>query len=256
VPLLPAFYIRGLGLNTFAERYLYLPSVGFVALAAMFLTKIAEKSPRGTIALIGAVALLTGLSSLGTIQRNAVWRSDYTLFEDTARKSPDSAIAQEKFATALMGRDRLDEAIQHYRVALNLDYSLDEAHTNLGIAYYKKGMIEQAIEEERISIKLNPNLPEKHFNLAQQLADKNLWGEAIREYQIAITLDPNFADAHNGLGFAYAMVGAIDKAIAHFEIAARLAPENPMYVKNLSRAREMKKEASVRTGTGKKDRME
>jgi hypothetical protein len=255
VPLLPAFYIRGLGLNTFAERYLYLPSVGFAALVAVFLTKTAEKSSRGTIALIGALALVTGLYSLGTIQRNAVWRSDYTLFEDTAGKSPDSAIAQEKFATALMGRDRLDEAIRHFKIALALDSSLDEAHTNLGIAYYRKGMLDQAIEEERISIKLNPNLPEKHFNLAQQLADKQLWEEAVREYEIAITLDPNFADAHNGLGFSCAMVGSIDKAIEHFEIAVRLAPENPMYGKNLSRAQEMKREASGRTGAGKQDRM-
>ena len=255
VPLLPAFYIRGLGLNTFAERYLYLPSVGFTALVAMFLTKMMEKSSRGTIVLIGASALVTGLYSLGTIERNAVWRSNYTLFEDTVRKSPDSAIAHELFATALMGRNRLDEAIRHYKMALNLDNSLDDAHTNLGIAYYKKGMLDQAIEEERISIKLNPNLPEKHYNLAQQLADKNLWGEAVREYEIAIALDPNFADAHNGLGFAYAMVGSIDKAIEQFEIAGRLAPENPMYKKNLSRAYEMKKEASGRTGNGKKDPM-
>ena len=255
VPLLPVFYIRGLGLNTFAERYLYLPSVGFVALAAIFLTRMAGRSSRGTIALIGALALVTGLYSLGTIKRNAVWRSDYTLFEDTVRKSPDSAIAHEKFATALMGRDRLDEAIGHYKVALALDYSLDDAHTNLGIAYYKKGMLDQAIEEERISIMLYPYMPEKHFNLAQQLADKQLWEAAIREYEIAIKLDPNFADAHNGLGFAYAMAGSIDKAIEHFEIAVRLAPENPMYGKNLSRAHEMKKEASGRTGTGRQDRM-
>jgi hypothetical protein len=51
------------------------------------------------------------------------------------------------------------------------------------------------------------------------------------------------------------MVGSIDKAIEHFEIAVRLAPENPMYGKNLSRAQEMKKEASGRTGAGKQDRM-
>ena len=246
VPLLPAFYIRGLGLNTFAERYLYLPSAGFVVLAAMFLAHAAEKLPRRTVALVGALALLTGLYSLGTVRRNAVWKSEYTLFEDTARKSPDSAIAQEKFATALMGRGRLDEAIERFKVALSLDYFLDDAHTNLGIAYYKKGMIDEAIEEERISIRLSPDMPEKHFNLAQQLADKQLWREAIQEYEIAIKLDPNFADAHNGLGFSYAMIGSLDKAIERFEAAARLAPENPMYRKNLLRAREMKIEGGRR----------
>ena len=242
VPLLPVFYIRGLGLNTFTERYLYLPSVGFAALLSIVLTSIAGKGPKRTIFLMSSLALTAGLYLWGTVERNAVWKSDYTLFEDTARKSPESAIAQEKYATALMGQDRLDEAIQHFKIALALDYYYDDAHTNLGIAYYRKGLIDQAIEEERISIRLFPNMPEKHFNLAQQLADKEMWAEAIQEYEIAVKLAPNFADAHNGLGFAYAMVKSIDRAIEHFEIAARLEPDNPMYRKNLSRSYEMKKE--------------
>ena len=250
VPLLPAFYIRGLGLNTFAERYLYLPSAGFAGLAAMVLARVADRIPQGKLVLIGALALLTGVYSLGTVRRNAVWRTDYALFEDTVRKSPDGSVAHEQFGAALMGRDRLDEAIGHFRTALVLDPSSDEAHTNLGIAYYRKGLIDQAIEEERISIRLNPNLPEKYFNLAQALADKQLWEEAIREYEIAIRLDPNFADAYNGLGFSLAMAGAIDNAIEQFGKAARLAPDNPMYRKNLARAQEMRREETG--GTGKK----
>jgi tetratricopeptide (TPR) repeat protein len=242
IPLLPVFYIRGLGLNTFAERYLYLPSVGFVFLLAILLTRIAGRSPKGAVVLISSLALIMALCLVETIKRNAVWKSDYTLFKDTVRKSPDGAIAHEKFATALMGQNQLDEAIKHYHIALGLDYYYDDAHTNLGIAYYRKGLIDQAIEEERLSIKLYPNNPETHFNLAQQLADKQMWAEAIQEYEIAVKLAPNFADAHNGLGFAYAMVKAIDKAIEQFEIAARLEPNNPMYRKNLSRAYEMRKE--------------
>jgi tetratricopeptide (TPR) repeat protein len=215
----------------------------------MALSRAADRISGGKVVLVGALALLTGLYSIGTVRRNAVWRTDFALFEDTVRKSPDSGVAQEQFGRALMGRDRLDEAIGHLRTALALDPSSDEAHTNLGIAYYRKGLIDQAIEEERISIRLNPNLPEKHFNLAQALADKQLWGEAIREYEIAIRLDPNFADAYNGLGFSLAMAGAIDNAIERFGTAARLDPDNPMYRKNLSRAQEMKKEASGGTGT-------
>jgi hypothetical protein len=52
------------------------------------------------------------------------------------------------------------------------------------------------------------------------------------------------------------MVGSTDRAIEHFAAAVRLAPENPMFIKNLSRAREMKREASGGTGSGKKGRME
>jgi len=244
VPLLPVFYIQGLGSNAFTERYLYLSSVGFVAILAMLLTRIGAMAPQGTTVLTVLLVLLTGLYSSGTIKRNAVWKSDYTLFEDTLRKSPDSAITHEKFATALLERNELDESIKHYRAAITLDYSYEDSHTNLAIALYRKGLIDQAIEEGRVAVTLNPNFPETHFNLAQQLADRQLWAEAVQEYRTAVSLDPNFADAHNGLAFSYAMTGSVDKAIEHFEAARRLAPDNPMYQKNLARALKMKQDSS------------
>jgi hypothetical protein len=47
VPLLPVLYIPALGENTFAERYLYLPSVGYVLLVALFLSWAGKQLPDG-----------------------------------------------------------------------------------------------------------------------------------------------------------------------------------------------------------------
>ncbi len=71
IPLLPAFYIPGLGRNVFTERYLYLPSVGFCFLMAYLLARAAEKYPRASAGMtIGITAVLL-LYSAGTVGRNA-----------------------------------------------------------------------------------------------------------------------------------------------------------------------------------------
>ncbi|HYA31906.1 MAG TPA: hypothetical protein VED67_04040, partial [Thermodesulfovibrionales bacterium] len=45
VPLLPAFYIKAISGKPFAERYLYLPSVGYVLLLALSLSWATVKIP-------------------------------------------------------------------------------------------------------------------------------------------------------------------------------------------------------------------
>ena len=46
IPLMPAFYIKGISGKPYAERYLYLPSVGYVLLLAIFLSWARDKLPR------------------------------------------------------------------------------------------------------------------------------------------------------------------------------------------------------------------
>jgi hypothetical protein len=70
LPLLPALYIPALGVHTFAERYLYLPSVGFVILASIGISRIGRlgivsQRVAGLI-LFSAFFILIALYSAGT----------------------------------------------------------------------------------------------------------------------------------------------------------------------------------------------
>ena len=58
VPLLPALYIPSLGENTFAERYLYLPSYGFVLLVSLALPRLMKTSRSAALAAFLLAALV------------------------------------------------------------------------------------------------------------------------------------------------------------------------------------------------------
>lgn len=224
VPLLPALYIPAVGENVFAERYLYLPSFGFLMLPALLLEGGGTRYRKRMITLFAGLILLAGIYSFGTIRRNTVWRGDYALWTDTVRKSPDGSVPHNNLGNAYKGKGFIDKAINEYRIAIQLDPSNSYAHANLGSIYQSQGLPGNAIEEYRIAIKLNPRIAETHSNLGVAYKSQGRVDEAIEEYRIAIKINPGFPEAHNNLGNAYKLKGFIRQAIKEYRIAVKLNP--------------------------------
>ena len=262
IPLLPVFYIPALGENTFTERYLYLPSVGFVVLVSLtieriYSLKISKQSANYVVILI--LIILTGLYSAGTIGRNYIWRDNYSLWADTVKKSPDSHIShnnlgqayskQQRFedaikeyiisiklkpnapkphynlALAYSNQERFDDAIKEYMIAIRFNPNYADAHHNIGNVYSALGRFDEAIKEYMIAIKLKPNAPKPHYNLALTYSNQERFDEAVKEYMIAIKLKPDYIGAHYNLGLIYLKKGLKLKAEEEFKTALKLRPD-------------------------------
>jgi len=242
VPLLPTFYFSGLNQgieNAFTERYLYLPSAGYVVLVAMAADWYRRRIPPGTTIVAGGLAALVAAFSIGTVQRNAVWRDAYSLWSDAARKSPGSAIARLNHGYSLLSRRRLDEGRAEIQEALRLRPTLLDDMIAKGIAYSQKGLTKRAILEFHFVLAAKPDFAPAHYNLGVLYESMGRIDQAIREYEATVWIQPGFADAHNNLGIAYAEKGIKEKAITHFETAVRLRPADAEFAANLKRAREL-----------------
>lgn len=225
IPLVPVLYIPNLGENAFTERYAYLPSFGFLLFTALLFDVIRKRTTKYSLFLIVAAALLTGIYSLQTLKRNAVWRDPLVFFTDMLEKSPDSAMAQSSMGLILFQRDRTDEAIAHYMQAIRLDPKYAGSYNNLGVIFSDKGMTEKAVQMFEQSIRISPDNAEARVNLGLAYAKMGFRDKAIEQYEMAVQLRPNFAEGHNNLGLAYAETGLIDKAFEQYRIALTLNPE-------------------------------
>jgi len=266
VPLLPALYIPALGESVFAERYLYLPSVGFVILLAGAFSWSRETWPRYGPAITLLAISLAALYSFQAVKRNPVWKDDLTLFSDTVRKSPDGELPNGMLGVALMGAGRFEEAIEQFRKTLKLNPDSTNAHYNLGLTFLKKGEPAKAIPEFEMALALTPGDPDARRYLARSYAQLGMTGkaeeqlrilassntaspevfldlgvmfrqqgrteEAIETYRKALAMDPGYAEAHFNLGNAYADTGRMDKAMEEYEAAIRLQPGNA-YFRNM-----------------------
>jgi len=240
VPLLPALYIPAIEGSLIGERYLYLPSVGFVFLLAICIDHLlTRKGKWPSVALAIASLVLLCLYSYGTVTRNLAWKDDSSLWADTVKKSPDNPTIQ-MYAGYWLFESRPDEARVYFRNALRLKPDLVEDLISEGVTESKLGLIDKALYAFDIAGVVAPDNADVHFNLGIAFSRKGWLDQAIEQYRLAIRLKANYADAHNNLGIAYGQKGMIDKAIEQFQEALRLNPGDSGYHYNIAHAYEIK----------------
>lgn len=241
LPLLPALYLPGLNQKmaiAFAERYLYLPSVGFAVLVSLLVSCAAARlSNRSAIVVAMATALVVVIFSIGTFARNADWENSYTLWSVEVLRSPESAAVHRDLGYALLYHKKDTEAAkEQFAIARQLDPELSSAAIRAGVAYARQGQTDKAIFQFHAALLLDPDSTDAHYNLGLAYEDKGWSDRAIQEYETALQLQPQNADAHNNLGIAHARAGRLAKALDEFGIAAGLKPTDLEIRANLERA--------------------
>jgi tetratricopeptide (TPR) repeat protein len=113
-PISNVFFLAGVLL---AERTLYLPSVGAVAVAGWLLARLIQDRPRVGWTMAVAVVLLMGARSW---TRTPTWRSTQTVFETMLRDYPQSGRSQWVLGDLFYQQGRVPEALQSYRIAIGI----------------------------------------------------------------------------------------------------------------------------------------
>ena len=174
-----------------------------------------------------------GAYSLGTVERNPVWRSDLALWEDAAIKAPDSALAQYNLGTALQASGDRDRAIAAYLRAAALQPS-PLPWNNLGVLYREAGATAASIEALQQALRYDPRYHPAHSNLALAYLDLGLVEPALAHLRLAVQLAPDHADYLNNLGRALESAGRTGEARQSYENALRIDPGNAAARRNLA----------------------
>lgn len=233
-----------------AERYLYLPIIGFCLVVAAALHAAAQRCFEKPFAvnaatLLPAVVILS-LYSAATITRNSVWQNNFTLWSKTVQGSPNSQVARGGLGMAYLNRGMLQAAAKQFEIAIQLNPRGHKNYYNLGLVYHKKGDLTKALEYFKRSVTLNPESVKAHYNLATIYLQQRLWDLAIEHYLKVNELDPEIAMAHYNLGMAYAMQGKLNPAVSEWQKVLQLDPHNPMAQKNLAKAKKMMERTGVK----------
>lgn len=173
------------------EHRNYLPTMLLAPLAIVCLGRWLTNRVAAT-AILGAVL---ALFTFWTHQRNVVWQSELSLWQDSVEKAPHSARAHNNLATALLGNGNLAEAMAQYQESIRLDPGYAAAHYNLGSTLMLSGNGGQAIISYRQAVLLRPGDAEMRMGLADALLQRGRYAEARSEYQQVVRLDPDNRDA-------------------------------------------------------------
>ena len=171
---------------------------------------------------VGALVLLVLTNTVLTFERNKVWKSEYTLWADCLKKSPNKARPFYNYGHELARQGHTSEALMYYDKAIKLNPRFCDAYYNRGIAYGKLGNHNQATGDFGRAIEINPKYAEAYNSRGIAYNNLGNYTLAIGDFDRAIEIKPKFAEAYYNRGVAYNNLGNDKQAIENFKIASKL----------------------------------
>jgi len=229
--LLPVSGIAQNGPQIAADRYTYLPMIGWAFLAGGCLWTVLASTHRRATRRVWAptmaviVAALIALAML-TRQQVMTWHDSAVLWTH-ALAAQQSSVAHSNFGRVLALQGHFDEAAKHFREAIRIKPAYATAHNNLGLALASQGQLSEATQHYQEAIRLKPRYADPHYNLGLTLANQGKLAEAVGQYRQALQFRPDYGAAHQSLAIALSGLGQWPEALDHSREAVRINPDSP-----------------------------
>lgn len=225
VAIFPTMGVIGFTNVIASDKYAYLPVVGLLMVLCRLLKEWWERpvlwrrvTAQRTAVIIAAIGL-AGAAAWRTRAYYAVWQDTETLYRHMLSYAPNAHSVHDYLGVQLFQRGEVDEAIRHFKAAVDAFPRNFSAHNNLGTARAAQGDVAGAIRHFQRAIEVAPEFPNAYSNLGRALDMLNQPEQAIELYRLALARDPYHVDAHKGLAVVYARRGEFAEAETHFRDA-------------------------------------
>jgi len=226
-----------------AERFLFLPSIGFCVMFSSGIEKVifrkevseftALTNKKVMLFLIPVFIVLIVLS----IQRNSEWKDAYTLDKADAEKMPNNFKLHYFLATEIelknkeesnlaAKHDLLLQGISEYQKSLAIYPGFKQAHLNISYDFVETKQLDSAEIHANKALMLNPNDTIVLNIMAYIYCLEQKYPEAMECYRKATIIAPKNSDYAKGTGFCFLHLKAFDSAVYYFNKSLYLNPAN------------------------------
>jgi protein O-GlcNAc transferase len=157
-------------------------------------------------------------------------------FQKALQVDPKYADGHFNLGVLFRGQGKLDDAIESYKRAIAVKPKHFDAMYNLGNALKEKGMLDEAVTAFQQSLSIKPDFAEAHNNLGNALRELKRLEEAGVSYQNALSVNPDYIDAQNNLGITCSEMGKMDEAVAIYQKVLATNPNSAEVHNNLGNA--------------------
>jgi len=226
-----------------AERFLYLPAIGFAACVVMAVYAAGKRfgwQPYAAPLLLSACAIALGVR---TYVRNQDWKDEETLWRSAIAVSPQSFKTHFALGNVLVERGpaTVDATVAEYEKATAiLDKVPDRLNSTivfnaLGMSYLRKGDL-TAGPERLVWFRKSLEALERCAAI-----DRGLSADVARQ-EIARGKEPKESlggpELYNNVGIVDLRLSDSQQAVKAFQYARHLAPQDPKFVRSLANAYE------------------
>jgi tetratricopeptide (TPR) repeat protein len=208
-----------------ADRYTYLSQIGLYVLLTWAAADLSAGWRYRRAVLGGCAAVILAALIICAHEQTSYWRNSESLWTHTLACTIDNAIGHDNLGIARLNKGRMDEAMDHFQKALQINPDDAVACYNVGCVLLQKNKVDEAMDYFQKALQINPDNSEAHNNLGYALLQKDNVDEAMVHFQRALQINPDFEGAHNNLGMVLLQKGNVDEAMVHFQKALQINPD-------------------------------
>jgi tetratricopeptide (TPR) repeat protein len=215
-----------------ADRYLYLPSVGYALLAGLAFLAVARRVKVAGMILLSVVTIAVGAAySYQTVNRTKVWSNNIELWGNVVRQNPSNVYGHYAFANVYLEERMYEEAGNEYRKTIRLAPEFPSAWIGLGNTYFMRDSLDTAIRVYEEALKYcTSEQGELLVNMGHAFRVMGEHDKAIRTFRDAMLLDSVEQSARLGLAKSYVEAGDFDAAVAQYDELIEREPEEELAV--------------------------
>jgi Flp pilus assembly protein TadD len=226
ITVVPHLIVRWPQLNAFAERYLYLPSIGVFLALAPATARLANGSAlarrAGTVA---AVILLVAFAARDA-RRSFDWKDEITLYSVTLAQSPRAEMVRNNLALRYLHEGRPLEGIPIQRELLRIDEAYPRGWHNLGLLLLAADDLDGARDAFERAAALEPLSAATALNLGYVYDKAGRREDAVQQYFRAVRLAPRDARAWYNLAIIANEHGQLGNARTALEAVLSRTPDD------------------------------
>ena len=221
--LLPTMIYKNTHIDYLNHRFL-LPLIGILLfILFIFPKKWFEKADKNISWLM--IFVIVFLSSI-TIVNSRSYTDATTFYISAISLNTNSALAY--FNKGCLEKDvegKLQDAINDYTKAIEINPDYFKAYNNRGFAYGTQGLINKAIADFTKAIELKPDYADALINRGGTYFQLKIYDKAIDDFTKAIEIEPEFATTYYNRANVYSSIGDFENAINDFTKATKLKPD-------------------------------
>ena len=256
--------------SAFADRFLFIPSIGYCIVVAYLLFKWGDFEnftwKKLTIRNLTSILFISSiliLFSIKTVVRSADWENNFTLYQQDIKKSPHSSALNCMYGEALRDKafeyqDKIDstsmekyknepnclfymqESLKYLRKSLDIYPRNSAACDRLGVAYsflftyYQDNKLLDSAEKYYLkSLSINPYSSTANYNTGLFYYERDDYEKAKQYYLASAANNPSPNEIYLELGSTYSMLGNLDSALFYFEKYRVIYPDTMLsYIKS------------------------
>lgn len=228
-------HIVHVGPDIFAERYLFVPSLG-ICIALLSLFEFFPKKGKMFV----AIALIGSLPLFGySWNRNKAWKNNETLLKTDLKHLDNCARANYNYALYLHDKyyglpeyrqsQARSEILKHYERAYQITDRIFKVYMDLGAAYMEFGYPQKGYDVFQEASLKYPILSGPYVQLGKFHMSFSQYSEAIPYFEKAIQYGQQNSDYYYYKGVCEFRLGDVMKAIATLETGETLGVSAPEY---------------------------